>query len=161
LTILAVTSVPQFAAVSLAVTLGTLGLGYFLLPPSVEGVRLRGMAVTEIMRRMFAGAVLTLAVTAVAGLVGPMWSGSIALFPIMGITLSVGSHRYAGSDYAVVLLKGMFLGLLSLSSFLFAFAVLITKTGLAETLVIGVALALFAQFLIAQLLARVPAPVTR
>jgi hypothetical protein len=152
-------SVPLVASISMTLTLGTLGLGYFLLPQSrLDRVPIRGMALTEIARRMLAGVALTLIVTTIAGFVGPVWSGSLTLFPILGTTLAVGSHRYDGPDHTVVLLRGMFLGLLSLTSFLFAFTMLVTKTGLAGTLLAGVSLAVIMQFVIAHVPANRPLP---
>jgi hypothetical protein len=71
----------------------------------------------DLLGRMIAGAVLTLFVTALSGWVGPTWSGLLAVFPLLGIILSVSSHCAHGPDFVISLLRGMVLGRFSFAAF--------------------------------------------
>ncbi|MHB9798380.1 hypothetical protein ACYCAX_11250 [Pseudomonas sp. MT3] len=64
----------------------------------------------ELGLRMFAGALLTLAVTALAGWAGPSWSGLLAVFPLLSIVLCVSSQRLHGAGFVIALLRGMVTG---------------------------------------------------
>jgi len=64
----------------------------------------------ELGLRMLAGALLTLAVTALAGWAGPSWSGLLAVFPLLSIVLCVSSQRLHGAGFVVALLRGMVTG---------------------------------------------------
>jgi hypothetical protein len=74
-------------------------------------------SLAELLLRMTAGALLTLAVAAAAAQIGGTWSGLFALFPVLGSVLAVFSHRNSGAGYAATLLEGMSRGLLSLVAF--------------------------------------------
>lgn len=71
----------------------------------------------DLLGRMAAGAILTLLVTAISGRVGPTWSGLLAVFPLLGIILSVSSHRAHGSEFVISLFRGMVLGRFSFAAF--------------------------------------------
>jgi hypothetical protein len=71
----------------------------------------------DLIGRMVAGALLTVLVTTLSGRVGPAWSGLLAVFPLLGIILSVSSHRAHGSEFVISLLRGMVLGRFSFSAF--------------------------------------------
>ncbi|MFR0690090.1 hypothetical protein ACLUTX_11885 [Enterobacterales bacterium AE_CKDN230030158-1A_HGKHYDSX7] len=64
----------------------------------------------ELSLRMLAGALLTLAVTALAGWAGPSWSGLLAVFPLLSIVLCVSSQRLHGAQFVIALLRGMVSG---------------------------------------------------
>jgi hypothetical protein len=66
---------------------------------------------------MVAGAVLTALVTSLSGWAGPAWSGLLAVFPLLGIVLSVSSHHAHGSAFVISLLRGMVLGRFSFAAF--------------------------------------------
>lgn len=66
---------------------------------------------------MLAGALLTLAVTALSNRAGPAWSGLLAVFPLLGSVLAVSSHRAHGAGFAIALLRGMVLGRFSFVAF--------------------------------------------
>ncbi|WP_035467135.1 hypothetical protein [Burkholderia sp. WSM2232] len=67
--------------------------------------------------RMIAGALLTFAVTSISSRAGPTWSGLLAVFPLLGIILSVSSHRAHGPAFVISLLRGMVLGRFSFAAF--------------------------------------------
>jgi len=66
---------------------------------------------------MIAGAVLTMLVTALSGSLGAAWSGLLAVFPLLGIVLSVSSHCAHGPEFVISLLRGMVLGRFSFAAF--------------------------------------------
>ena len=76
----------------------------------------------EIALRMAAGMVLMLALTAVAHALGPHLSGLLTVFPIATTVLAVFSHRAHGAAFAVQLLRGLALGLYSLTAFFLTLA---------------------------------------
>jgi hypothetical protein len=87
----------------------------------------------DLIGRMLAGALLTVLVTTLSGRVGPAWSGLLAVFPLLGIILSVSSHRAHGSEFVISLLRGMVLGRFSFAAFCLwlSFALLYQNPALA------------------------------
>ncbi len=80
------------------------------------GIRAR-MALT-------AGLVVTLAV--IAGATGPVLGGMLAALPVLASILAVLSHREAGAEATVVLLRGMLAGMAGFVVFCATVAVLVT-----------------------------------
>jgi len=102
---------------ALGIAAVAVAFGQSFLPRSsvvVAGAPLSG---PDLLGRMAAGAVLTVLVTSLSGWAGPRWSGLLAVFPLLGIVLSVSSHRAHGSDFVVSLLRGMVLGRFSFAAF--------------------------------------------
>lgn len=60
---------------------------------------------------------LTLIVTSISGWAGAAWSGLLAVFPLLGIILSVSSHRAHGPEFVISLFRGMVLGRFSFAAF--------------------------------------------
>jgi hypothetical protein len=81
---------------------------------------------------MAAGALLTLCVAELAGLLGGAWSGLLALFPLLGSMLAVCSHRDNGSAFTAVLLQGMARGMLPLVGFFAVLALLLPRQTVAQ-----------------------------
>ena len=118
-----------WAAVAAAVALASPGLGTALalalatlvvaprLFPKVRPEASGRFSGAELLLRMAASALLTLAVAAAAAHIGSTWSGLFALFPVLGSVLAVFSHRNSGAGHAATLLQGMSRGLLSLVAF--------------------------------------------
>lgn len=67
--------------------------------------------------RLVAGALLTLAVTQSAHLLGGNWSGILAVFPVIGSVLAIFTHRSQGAAAVTQLYRGMVKGLCSLTLF--------------------------------------------
>lgn len=67
--------------------------------------------------RLLSGALLTLAVTQSAHLLGEHWSGILAVFPVIGSVLVIFTHRNQGAAAVTQLYRGMVKGLCSLSLF--------------------------------------------
>jgi uncharacterized membrane protein (GlpM family) len=86
----------------------------------------------ELLLRMAAGALLTLAVAQTAAHVGGQWSGMLALFPVLASVLAVFSHRHSGPGFAATLLQGLARGMFSLVAFFAVLAPLLLRWTLAE-----------------------------
>jgi hypothetical protein len=67
--------------------------------------------------RLAAGAALTLAVTGASAALGPTWAGLLTMFPLLGLILSVSSHRAHGPDFVIRLLRGMVMGRFAFAAF--------------------------------------------
>lgn len=133
-----------------------IGLGLALLtlllaPPLFPQPRALNKAMrprpSEMGLRMAAGALLTLGVSGAAGMMGSHWSGLLAVFPMLGSTLAVFSHRSQGGAYAATLLRAMVTGLYSLAAFCVSLSLLLPRLdmplafGLATLLCLAVQLA--------------------
>lgn len=86
----------------------------------------------ELLLRMVAGALLTLAVAQAAASIGGHWSGLLALFPVLASVLAVFSHRHSGPGFAATLLQGLARGMFSLVAFFAVLAPLLERRPLAE-----------------------------
>lgn len=97
--------------------LAAVSFGQFFLPRSSSSAAGASLGRSDLIGRMVAGAVLTLLVTSLSGRLGAAWSGLLAVFPLLGIVLSVSSHRAYGPDFVISLLRGMVLGRFSFAAF--------------------------------------------
>ena len=105
---------PLWAAV---VALAAVCFGQSFLPRSEAVAAGAPLSRSDLIGRMVAGAVLTVLVTSLSGWVGATWSGLLAVFPLLGIVLSVSSHRAHGPVFVISLLRGMVLGRFSFAAF--------------------------------------------
>ncbi len=111
------TSLPGTPAVALgAALLGVVSAQTFL-PRTNAASKVISITPTDLMMRMVAGAILTLAVTMLSASLGAQWSGVLTVFPLLGLILSVSSQRAYGPDFVVRLLRGMVLGRFSFAAF--------------------------------------------
>ncbi len=116
-----------------------------LIPqPEREGTRAT-IGAREIALRMLAGVALMLVLTAVAAALGPRLSGLLTVFPIATTVLAVFSHRRQGAAFAAQLLRGLALGLYSLSTFFLTLALALEPWGLAPAFLVAVAAAIATQ----------------
>jgi hypothetical protein len=74
---------------------------------------------------MLAGAVLVIAVSAVAASVGTRWAGLMAMFPVLGTVLGVFSLQRSGPLFVARLFRGMFRGFYSFTAFCVSAALLL------------------------------------
>jgi hypothetical protein len=102
---------------SLAVALAAVLFGQSFLPRSAAVAAGAPLTRSDLAGRIVAGAMLTVVVTSLSGRLGATWSGLLAVFPLLGIVLSVSSHRAHGPDFVVALLRGMVLGRFSFAAF--------------------------------------------
>jgi hypothetical protein len=108
---------PLWAA---TVALAAVGFGQSFLPRSSAVAAGAPLSRADLIGRMVAGAVLTVLVTSLSSRAGAAWSGLLAVFPLLGIVLSVSSHRAHGPAFVISLLRGMVLGRFSFAAFCLA-----------------------------------------
>ena len=143
---LLLTSLPLVPLASLAIALSALVIAPHLLPRVSAPLAATRLPKFELPLRMFAGAALTLAVTSLAALIGPSWSGMFAVFPVLAIVLSVFSHRSSGPAFAAILLRGMVLGLYAFTSFCLSVAMLLPSRGVGVAFAGATAVAIAVQW---------------
>ena len=90
----------------------------FFFVPTNQSVQPRRLPYDLIIRMVVATAFL-LAITALASLLGPTWSGILTPFPIITSILAVFTHVSQGSNGAIVSLRGIMIGLFGFTTFLF------------------------------------------
>lgn len=77
--------------------------------------------------RMTVATMFVLIITGLAGMLGPNWSGILTPFPIMTSVLAIFSHTLQGSNAAITTLRGLVIGLLGFTTFLFLQAFLLPE----------------------------------
>jgi hypothetical protein len=102
---------------AICMALAAVLFGQTFLPRGSVTVAGKALTRGDLIGRMGAGAALTLAVTSLSPILGPQWSGLLAVFPLLGSVLSVSSHRAYGPDFVIGLLRGMVLGRFSFAAF--------------------------------------------
>lgn len=113
----ALSRLPGTPLAALVAALAAIAFGQAFLPRGAAGAANLPLTRRDLAGRMLAGALLTLAVTALSSCAGPAWSGLLAVFPLLGSVLAVCSHRAHGADFAIALLRGMVLGRFSFVAF--------------------------------------------
>lgn len=83
--------------------------------------------------RMAIAALLVLALTSVAGALGPALAGSLFPIPVFGALLAVFAHRDQGAAAAVALLRGMVLGSFGFAAFMMTVSGLLDRAAIAPT----------------------------
>jgi hypothetical protein len=152
-------ALPHSLAMSIVVALVSLACAGSAFPdvPAQPGTHVAGPF--ELALRMLAGAVLTVAVTRAADVAGPAWIGLFAVFPVMGVVLSVFSHRTDGARFTVRLLRSMMLGMYAFAAFCLTIALTLEALGTAVAFPLALAAALGAQLATGRHMARsVPRP---
>ncbi len=69
--------------------------------------------------RMVVATLFVVGITGIAALLGPTWSGILTPFPIITSILAVFTHYLQGSNAAIAALRGIMMGLLGFTTFLF------------------------------------------
>lgn len=98
-----------------------------VLPQIKQSKPLRG-DLRDLPWRMLVGAVLTLAITSLAAILGETWSGILAVFPVFGVVLSVFTHNTLGSAQVTILYQGMVKGLFSFVAYFTSLALILPNT---------------------------------
>ena len=122
-------------------TVGVLWLAPWALPAAAEVAAAKPTSPAELCARMGAGALLVVAVTSAAAVLGSRWSGLLAMFPVLASVLSVFSHRSYGPAYVTRLLRGMVTGYYSFTAFCVTLALLLPRAGTATAFIAGLAAA--------------------
>lgn len=95
--------------------------------------------------RMGTGALLTVGVTSAAASLGEAWSGILAVFPVIGVVLSVFTHRAQGAAYVAQIYRGMVRGLYSFAAFFLTLVVLLPRVDLWLGCLVAAGVALVVQ----------------
>jgi hypothetical protein len=99
----------------------------------------------ELLMRMAAAAAIVLAVTGLAHLLGPRWSGVLTIFPTAATVLGVFTQRAEGSFGAARVLRALLLGMLGFVAYLTVIAAGLERLGLAAALILGLLAAVVTQ----------------
>jgi len=137
---------PSSIIISLCIALFTLVCAPLLFPRLSMPPAANSLPGHELLFRMVAGVLLTLAVTSFSSVIGASWSGLLAVFPILGIVLAVFSHRANGPLFVVSLLKAMASGLYSFVTFCLTLVLLLPSRGIAASFVVSTACAAVIQW---------------
>ncbi len=78
--------------------------------------------------RIAVATALVLAITAIAGVIGPQFSGLAAAFPLFATVLGVFAHRHHGAAAAQSVMRGLLLGLFGFAGFFATVSLLVTRT---------------------------------
>ena len=131
---------PRWLQILPLLSYGVAVLAYPRRPPSARA-RVRNR--WDLPVRMLAGAVLTLLITQFGGAVGPHWSGTLTVFPVMGSIIAISNHTQYGRAAVEDVVAGMSMGLSSIGAFTFVLHLTLAQWGAAA----GFALALVASTL--------------
>lgn len=118
---------PLMLATTLAIA--SLAIAPFTLPKPQPLNDAKAKA-NDLPLRMAAGALITIAITGLAPLLGSEWSGLLALFPVIGSVLAIFTHSQYGPAQVSNMYRGMIRGLYSLVGYLFTYASLLGVTKL-------------------------------
>jgi hypothetical protein len=81
--------------------------------------------------RMLVATLFVLIITGLAAVLGPNWSGILTPFPILTSILAIFTHTLQGSDATILTLRGLLIGLLGFTTFLFLQAYLLPEFSVA------------------------------
>lgn len=107
----------------------------------------RAVSRWELPVRCLAAGVLVTTVTLSAADLGPVGSGMLTIFPVMGMVLGVFSHLAWGGQGAIHLLTGMVKGLYAFVAFCFVLALALPFLGTAAAFGLALGVALIIQWL--------------
>lgn len=142
---------PTSAIWAALAALAAVCFGQSFLPRSASIAPAASLSRTDLIGRMAAGAVLTLIVTSFSGWAGAAWSGLLAVFPLLGIILSVSSHRAHGPAFVISLFRGMVLGRFSFAAFCLALMFVLPRERPLVAFAVAAALAMLVQWSTKQL----------
>jgi hypothetical protein len=118
--------------------------GLALVPdvPSDGEPPLRHHPALELALRMLAAAALVTGLTALAGRLGPTWSGLLTPFPVASSVVVLGTHLADGPAHLAPTLRGFLLGLHGFVAFLTVLAFGLVPLGVAPAFGLGLAASL-------------------
>lgn len=87
----------------------------------------------ETLLRMLVATTFVLLLTAIAGLLGPRWSGLLTPFPLYASILAVFTHAFQGKAAAARFLRGVVSGSFAFAVFFLIVAALLEQWGIAAT----------------------------
>jgi hypothetical protein len=137
------------AGAALAVVLVALWLTQRALPRPREHARSDATPPAwDLPLRALSALALVLALTALAGRLGPQLSGLLAPFPVIGSVLAVFTHTQHGEDQLLRIVRGFALGLVAYALFCFTLAVSLEALGITAGFLLASVCALVVQTLV-------------
>jgi len=131
---------------ALAVVLMTLALTLIALPrPAGERLSTVSLPAWDLPLRGVSSLVLVLALTALAGQLGPKLSGLLASFPVVTSVLAVFTHAQHGEEDLLGIMRGLVVGLVAYALFCFTLTISLRSLGVAESFLLSAAAALVTQ----------------
>ena len=103
--------------------------------------------------RMLVGALLTFSVTTLAAALGEVWSGILAVFPVIGLVLAVFTHKTLGPTHVTQVYRGMVKGLYSFAAFFLTLTLLLPRASILMAILSSVVMAIVTQVIL-QFIAR-------
>ena len=116
-----------------------------LLPRVGAPAIVPGLRYSEIVVRMLAGVALLILLTSFASGLGPRLSGLLAMFPTLGTVLAVFSHRHAGAEFAIHLLRGIVFGLYAFVAFTLVLTLSLTAFTISTSFALAIGCAVLVQ----------------
>jgi hypothetical protein len=146
------------AGVALAIAGAGLAVGLVLTPSVRPSARVHAAPPSwDLPMRAGCALALVLALTAIAGWLGPQLSGLLAPFPIIATVLATFTHAQRGSAEVQQLLRWLLGGYGAFALFCFVLAVTLRPLGIAAGFALATTVALAAQAAVIALVARLPA----
>ena len=137
-------SIPTGLALALAC--GAFALGVTLLPqPRAAPIERRSPPAWDLPLRAGCALALVLALTAIAGWLGPQLSGLLAPFPIIASVLATFTHTQRGVDETLRLLRGLVTGFGAFALFCFTLALALPELSVVASFALASIVALGAQ----------------
>src|ERR1700728_337772 len=131
---------------ALAVVIVAIGLTLLVLPQAQgEPPNLVRLPAWDLPLRGLSALALVLALTAVAGQLGPKLGGLLAPFPVITSVLAVFTHAQHGERELRLIMRGLVLGLVAYALFCFVLAVSLEALGTAEGFLLATLAALATQ----------------
>lgn len=98
--------------------------------------------------RMLVGALLTFSVTSLAAALGEVWSGILAVFPVIGLVLAVFTHNTLGPTHVTQVYRGMVKGLYSFAAFFLTLTLMLPKTSILIAALSSIGIAIVTQVIL-------------
>jgi hypothetical protein len=132
--------------VALALACAAFALGLALLPqPGGQAAPEQAPPLWDLPLRAACALALVLALTAIAGWLGPQLSGLLAPFPIIASVLATFTHTQRGVDETLRMLRGLLSGFVAFALFCFTLALSLPAIATAAAFALATAVALAAQ----------------
>jgi hypothetical protein len=132
--------------VALALACGAFALGLALLPhPGGQAAPQLAPPLWDLPLRAACSLALVLALTAIAGWLGPQLSGLLAPFPIIASVLATFTHTQRGVDETLRMLRGLLSGFVAFALFCFTLALSLPSIATAGAFALATGVALAAQ----------------
>jgi hypothetical protein len=143
---IALRPVPAGAVLGLVLALASFAVALLILPRAKElPAAPAPPPAWDLPLRATAAAALVVALTGVAGWLGPAWSGLLTPFPVITTVLAAFTHAQRGTSDARRLLRGFVAGFVAYAFFCFALSVSLRSLGIAAAFAIATGIALAMQ----------------